>query len=376
MFWKNDWPLAQDHLIKWWQHTGPAFSITAPKDQPWQDIPRPPVSPVFSQPGFDKFPGILQGFPEIADAPDLRFQWTDPVYRFNASAYWLSHMHFGGEAFPYFDSHMGPGTLAAFLGSPVGFGDETVWFESCMDSLDTHPPLVFDPDNTWWHVQTALVDYACAHADGRFLVGMPDLSVILDVLASLAGTTELLMALALQPDAVVQRSQEIAVAYMHAFDSLYNRIKDPQNGNCYSCFNVWGPGKTTLLQCDLSAMVGPDMFAETIAPGLSRMADQFDYTLYHLDGSQALCHLDTLLAIPGIDAIEWTPEPGRPWGGDPEWYELYRTIKNAGKSVQAIFVKSDEAEPLLEAIGPEGIFLDIRCSSETEAIALLDQLQK
>ena len=105
-----------------------------------------------------------------------------------------------------------------------------------------------------------------------------------------------------------------------------------------------GPGKTTLLQCDLSAMVGPDMFAETIPPG--------------------------------IDAIEWTPEPGRPWGGDPEWYELYRSIKNAGKSVQAIFVKPDEAEPLLEAIGPEGIFLDIRCSSETEAIALLDRLQK
>jgi hypothetical protein len=376
MFWKNDWPRAQKHLINWWRHSGPAFSITAPKDEPWQDIPRPPASPVFSQPGFDKFPRILQGFPENESAPDLQFQWTDPAYRFNASAYWLSRMYFGGEAFPYFDSQMGPGNLAAFLGSDVGFGQETVWFESCMESLATAPPLVFDPNNHWWQVQTALVDYALQHADGRFLVGMPDFSVTLDVLASLAGTTEVLMALALQPEAVMQRSQEIAAAYMLAFDTLYDRIKDSRNGNCYSCFNVWGPGKTTLLQCDLSAMFGPDMFADIAVPGLSAMAGQFDYTLYHLDGSQALCHLDALLAIPGIDAIEWTPEPGRPWGGDPEWYELYRTIKNAGKSVQAIFVKPDQAVPLIEAVGPEGIFLDIRCSSETEARQLEDRLQK
>lgn len=376
MFWKDNWPLAQEHLISWWKHEGPAFSVTAPKDEPREDIPPPPVSPIFSQPGFDKFPAILRGFPETDSPPDLVFQWTDPAYRFNASAYWLSRMYFGGEAFPYFDSHIGPGSLAAFLGSSVGFGDETVWFEQCMESLDTHPPLVFDPVNTWWQVQAALVDYAVTHANGRFLVGMPDFSVTLDVLASLAGTTELLMALALQPETVLQRSQEIIDAYMLAFNILYERIKDSRNGNCYSCFNIWGPGKTTLLQCDLSAMVGPDMFNDLVAPGLADMAGQFDYVLYHLDGSQALCHLGTLLSIPNITAIEWTPEPGRPWGGSAEWYDLYRTILDAGKSVQAIFVKPEESEPLLETLGPEGIFLDIRCSSETEARQLLDRLDR
>ncbi len=374
-FWKENWSQAQDRLIAWWHHEGGAFSVTAPKNQPWEDIPAPPARPIFSQPGFDKFPEILDGFPQT-DTPPIDFQWTDPAYRFNASAYWLSRMFFGGEAFPYFDSHLGPGNLAAFLGSQVGFGPETVWFEPSAVAPDTSTPLAFSEDNPWWQTQLAILDYARDHAKGRFLVGMPDLSDNLDVLASLCSPTTVLMDMALNPDAIKARVSEIDRAYTLVFDQLYSRIKDDRNGNCFSCFNIWGPGTTTTLQCDLSAMFGPDMFADIVAPGLAELAGRYDHVLYHLDGSQALHHLDILLGIKGIDAIEWTPEPGRPWGGSPEWFDLYRKIRNGGKSVQAVFVKPEEAEPLLDALGPEGIFLDIRCRTETEARRLLDRLER
>ena len=78
-----------------------------------------------------------------------------------------------------------------------------------------------------------------------------------------------------------------------------------------------------------------------------------------------------LLEIEELDAIEWTPQAGIEGGGHPRWYDLYRRIKAAGKSVQAIGVKLDEIEPLIEAVGPEGLYILCWHDKEAEARALL-----
>jgi hypothetical protein len=95
-----------------------------------------------------------------------------------------------------------------------------------------------------------------------------------------------------------------------------------------------------------------------------------DYAYYHLDGTTALQHLDSLLAMEEIDAIEWTPQSGLPQAGAPEWYELYRRIKAAGKSVHAFGVEPDEIKPLIRAVGPEGLCITTYAATETEARAL------
>jgi hypothetical protein len=72
-----------------------------------------------------------------------------------------------------------------------------------------------------------------------------------------------------------------------------------------------------------------------------------------------------------LDAIEWTPQSGLPGGGSPQWYDLYRRIKAGGKGVQAIGVRSEEVEPLIEAVGPEGLLVMTWARTEAEARALL-----
>ena len=93
--------------------------------------------------------------------------------------------------------------------------------------------------------------------------------------------------------------------------------------------------------------------------------------MFHLDGTQAIPHLDNLLAIEPLDAIEWTPQAGQPGGGSPIWYDLYRRIKAGGKSVQAIGVKYDEVEPLIDAVGSEGMYIMTSAKTEQEARDLL-----
>jgi hypothetical protein len=92
--------------------------------------------------------------------------------------------------------------------------------------------------------------------------------------------------------------------------------------------------------------------------------------MYHLDGTQAICHVDALLEIEALDAIEWTPQVSVPQGGDPQWFDLCRRILAAGKSLQLVEIRPTEVIPILDAVGPHGVFVMVNADSAMEADAL------
>jgi hypothetical protein len=350
--WKEDWDTARARLVAWWQRKGLALCITAPRDKPWEDIAEP------------------------QKPDDLERVWTDPVYRARQAEYELAHTYFGGEAFPYFDTQIGPGNLATFLGSGPTFAPDTVWYNPCITDPEGHPPLKFDPANIWFRRQMAMIEEGLRISCGRFLVGVPDLIENIDILASLRGAQTLMMDMKVRPGFVKERLAEINQAFFAAFDAIYERVKTPWGGNAFSAFRIWGPGKTAKVQCDASAMFSPKMFAEFVVPPLTEQCRWLDYSLYHLDGTQCIVHLDHLLAIEELDAVEWTPQVSLPQGGDPMWYGLYRRILRAGKGVQAVGVKPEEVIPLLDAVGPDGLFIITAARSEAEARRLEDKIER
>jgi len=99
------------------------------------------------------------------------------------------------------------------------------------------------------------------------------------------------------------------------------------------------------------------MFNRFVLPSLTEQVEYLDYSLYHLDGTTCLQHLDTLLSIEKLQAIEWTPQAGLESGTDPRWWPLYRKILEAGKSVQILVSRADGVEPLLKEIGTDGVYL-------------------
>ena len=101
-----------------------------------------------------------------------------------------------------------------------------------------------------------------------------------------------------------------------------------------------------------------------------------DYSMYHLDGSQAIRHLECLLEIKDLDAIEFTAEPNVPSAGSPYWYDTYRKILDAGKSIQAWKIQACEVLPLLDAIGAEGVYLMVYWPGLAPAEKLAKQLEK
>ena len=71
----------------------------------------------------------------------------------------------------------------------------------------------------------------------------------------------------------------------------------------------------------------------------------------------ALRHLDLVLDLPGLDAVQWSHGAGN--GPAARWIESYRKIGDAGKGVQVCAETADDALTVLKALGPERLWLHI-----------------
>jgi hypothetical protein len=351
--WKPDWEQTRRSLLAWWERNGMAIYIQARRDAPRMAMEKPQPS------------------------GNLERDWIEPSYRLALSEYEMIWHDYYAEAFPYFDTQIGPGSLGIILGSKPNFVEDTVWYNPIIDDPEAYGAVNFQPENNpIWAQHLAVIEAGVQAANGRYLVGMPDLIENLDTLAALRGDQALLVDLIERPDWVMERLAEINQAYFSVFDAIYARIQDTWGGNAFSAFKIWGPGKTAKLQCDISATLSPRMFKRFVVPYLSEQCAWLDYALYHLDGTNCLQHLDALLGIEHLHAIEWTPQAGQPGGGSPEWYDLFRRIKAGGKGVQAVGVQADEVIPLLDAVGPEGVSILLEHPlSQSEAENLLRSLE-
>jgi hypothetical protein len=226
-----------------------------------------------------------------------------------------------------------------------------------VEDIPSATPPLFDDNNQYWQFSQRIAREAMSRLEGRALVAFPDLIENLDTLSALRGDIPLLYDLIERPGWVMDRLAEINAAYLQVFEVLYQRIKAADGSHVFTAFNLWGPGRTAKVQCDLSANLSPRMFRQFVVPPLTAQCAWLDYSMYHLDGTNALQHLDSLLETEPLRAIEWTPQAGRPGGGSAEWYTLYRRIKAAGKSVQVVGVEDSELVPLLDAIGPQGVYV-------------------
>ena len=211
---------------------------------------------------------------------------------------------------------------------------------------------------------------------------MPDLMENIDVLASLRGAQETLFDLLDEPEKIGERIQEVTDVYYQYYDRFYDAIKDDEGGNAYTVFQIWGPGRTVKLQCDFSAMMSPDDFRTYIQPSLKKQSENVDHVLYHLDGPQAIKHMDALMEIDGIDALQWTSGDAGPDGTLPDWDVIYDKAIAAGKSIW-VKVYSGEFEDwirnvdrLVKKYGSHSLFLLFPEMSMEQAVYLLDYAEK
>jgi hypothetical protein len=339
--WKENWEESKRNYLDWWSGQGLVISM-------WEHLqtdgpPHEDVAP-------------------FSPAEDWNQFWFDPEWRAQNIHYQLSRSSFKADILPVANTHLGPGSLSAIIGASLEGAGDTIWIKPNPDAGDH---IELDEGNPWWKLHLDLLRACKKRSQGRYYVGCPDLAEGLDVLAGLKGAETVLTDMALRPEVLEHQLQKVNDIYFQVFDRIYDLInEDGEMAFCY--FSIWGPGKVSKLQCDVSVMISERDFRRFALPFLRAQCRRIDYTLYHLDGVDALRHLDAVLEIEELNAVQWTPGVGQPQGGDPCWYDLYRRIRRAGKSVMPCWVELDELKPLLDQVGPRGLNILMHFRSERD----------
>jgi hypothetical protein len=347
--WKADWSVTRRRFVDWWNREGLLIGMWGAPDvgrAVHEDVPAP-VTPA-----------------------SIDERYCDSAYRAAENHHRLSRSVFSADVLPMATTDLGPGSLALYCGSRPAFSEDTVWFHPCMatdERPEERPPFRLDPEGQWWRITTDILTRCAALARGRYLVGCPDLIEGIDVLSSVRGAEPMLIDMIDRPEWIELKMRELNELWFDVYERIYDIIKLDDGSSAFGAFYLWGPGRTAKVQCDCSVMISPTMFGQFVVPALTEQCEWLDHALYHLDGTQAIVHLDALLEIEPLDAIEWTPQAGIETGGHPRWYDLYRRILSAGKSVQIVNVEPREVLPLLDAVGRKGVYLMIQFKDEREA---------
>lgn len=129
-------------------------------------------------------------------------------------------------------------------------------------------------------------------------------------------------------------------------------------------------------------MLSPDNFRDFIQESLREQAKKMDQVLYHLDGPDCIRHLDAIMEIDEIDALQWTSGDAGPDGTLEEWDIIYDKVRKAGKS---LWVKGysgefedwlNKVDRIVKKYGSHSLFLMFPEMSMEQAEKLLDYADK
>jgi 5-methyltetrahydrofolate--homocysteine methyltransferase len=358
LLYKHDWDETKRHFEAWWNRSileRPTVAFTAPRDKPLARIePKPATTPEQAH--------------------------TDLDCVLSRQEKYFAENRFFAEAFPNAAINLGAGSLAAYLGSELGFAWDTIWFEPLPELLEAPESVqlpVYDPDNRWWRKQLDMARTTAAAARGKYVPTIPDVVENIDILAAMRGPQQTLFDLYDRPEWVKQWIRRIDELYFEYYDRLYEIVRDENGGSSFTAFEIWGPGRTAKVQCDFSAMIGPDMFREFVVPGLTAQCAKLDYSVFHLDGPECIPHVQHLVRIEELDAIQWTPGSGKPPLDDPCWYDLYHQVVEGGKALLLVagFLTEKQARAIAREVGVNGVYFRLAsAASEAEGEDLLKRV--
>lgn len=364
MKYKPDWQASQQRFTAFWQGEiidRCCCALYAPRKTPLDNAIAPPRR-----------------------AQDVRQQWLDAEFRLENSLAGFNRTHFGGDAYPLIWVNLGPGVAAAYLGGEFGLAPDTVWFDAKPPIVDwpTRAPIAMNWDAPMWKTTWEMTKLYCENAHGEYHVGITDLGGNLDIVASLRGSDKLLYDLYDYPEAIKVACDEVDVAWKQAYDKLLALMDSHQRG--YSAWmGMWCPGTWYPLQCDFSAMISRPMFDEFVTPWLAREAKWLDHGVYHLDGPGQIPHLESILDIEDIHAIQCVPgsifqSDGRTWQSfaNEMWIPVMKRIQEKGRRLILLEANPKELDALIENLDPEGLYIAMGLPDQDTADAVLKRIEK
>lgn len=304
----------------------------------------------------------------------IRERWMDVEYQAQLTLAQFSNRLFLGDSLPAAFPNLGPEVLAAFYGCPIEFGDYgTSWTEPILHDWSQSGQIVLNLDNPYFTRLMEITDAMLDLGRNRFLVGLPDFHPGGDLVAALRNPQDLATDMIDHPEQIKTLLARLQPDYFKIYDIWYNKyaaIGQPVT----SWLELASYGRYYIPSIDFSAMISPKMYEEFFLPGIIAECQFLDRSIYHLDGPGALRHLDSILQIKKLDAVQWVPGAGREIFS--KWITVYQKIQAAGKSI-IVYCNLDELPLVMQTLQPGGLAISINGMPDSEtAVNVLASLEK
>ena len=296
-----------------------------------------------------------EDYAPFVDDVDVLTRKTDVDYAIGRSERMFANHHYLAEAIPTYIPGLVCSDTAAYLTEDIRIAEDTVWYPRIIQDWSTFS-LTFDHSNRWWQMTKRMAEAAVERAKDRYLVGVPDFQVAIDIVSLLRSPEKLCFDLRENPEAVKAATTFIMdEVYAHCFGEIRSIIA---RGSDFvgDWMGLFSRGKHDVAQCDFSALISPRHFEEFCLPDIEHQCQMLDTSVFHLDGLGAVRHVDALLEIEKLDAIQWVPGAGNPTAA--AWLPMLRKIQSAGKSLY-VSAPPEEVEAILEGLSPKGLMISV-----------------
>lgn len=287
---------------------------------------------------------------------------------------WASTREFLADAIPCFCVSFAADHFATFLGAQLKWhpeSPETFWPQPIIHDWNDFE-IRFQKEGEWWQRTVQTIRRCRERLDGKMIVSGCHLQGGLDCLAALRGVNRLLYDLIDHPDEVKRALAQIDDILEEVRDALDIAFGVATFGSM-TRHGMYSPGSVDVPQCDFSAMLSPAMFEEFGMPSLRRQFPQLDHSTYHLDGSDAIKHLEAVCSIEKLGVIQWQPGAGAAQTVD--WSFLHERIDALGKG-QILGGSRERIKHLWQTFRSRKLFFGARAESREDAERFLDELER
>jgi hypothetical protein len=357
---------------RWWNlelESMPHFELSMRRIYAWYEseiIDRPPVR--FMSPEYT---------PGVTDKPypsgSIQDKWFDVEFRVEAFVESIKRKVFRGETFPFFYPFIGVDAYASFYGGDLIFDDRTSWYLPCIENWGDVAKLNLDVEqNPYFRIAEQLTSCALAQCEGKFMVGYTSLHPGVDCAAAWRGHSRMCLDFFDCPPRVRNLIDLALANFQDVFEHFDAMLKAKQQ---LSISWLGVPSFTTMHipGCDFAALISPHDFEEFCLPSLQKEAQVADQNIFHLDGEGVARHIDMILSVPEIDAVQWAQGMG-PKRPIMQWIPLVKKIQ--ARRPMIVDVPKEELEAFMDETEPEGLFLWVQVDDEEEELAILKRISR
>ena len=280
---------------------------------------------------------------------------------------------FHGETFPVYFPNLGPDVYAAFYGAELEFGQVTSYSIPLIKEWEDAGQLNLDMKNEYFKKIEDLTFHALERCNGKFLVGYTDLHPGLDCVAAWRDPLQLCYDLYDYP-AQVQRLAEKAIADFELIYNHFDAVLKEHGQLSVSWMGIPTHGRMHIPSCDFSALISERFFDQFGLPILERETKTMSHNIFHVDGYGVAKHLDAILSVPAVHALQWVQGVGDNYP-IMQWVPLIKDFQARGIPV-IVDLSVDDLDSFITVMDPQGLFLWVAIEDEQEETAILDRLVK